>query len=299
MSKENLNRRDFLKNSVKTIAIGGLALSSLDIKKLIASAPVEIDSTQAKVINLSEYPVLLKEDNYIASLYNLLLVEIELKKFSDALKTINKIRSIKTDSSTLQARIFVTSYDTEINLYMKSGEFRKGEKLVVEIDEGLVKMKSKINKESKILFAYNIAYIYFGLKKYDESLIRINEIINDKELKIREDIQCFARILNLLIHYELGNYDLIEYIMKSTKRYLSSKNKFNKFESITLGQIRKLISEKTEDKNYLFIEWKKELDKISDDIMEINALEYFDLISWIDSKLTGESFIDLLKRKNT
>ena len=248
---------------------------------------------------LEENPVLLKEDNYIASLYNLLLVEIELKKFSDALKTINKIRSIKTDSSTLQARIFVTSYDTEINLYMKSGEFRKGEKLVVEIDEGLVKMKSKINKESKILFAYNIAYIYFGLKKYDESLIRINEIINDKELKIREDIQCFARILNLLIHYELGNYDLIEYIMKSTKRYLSSKNKFNKFESITLGQIRKLISEKTEDKNYLFIEWKKELDKISDDIMEINALEYFDLISWIDSKLTGESFIDLLKRKNT
>ena len=33
--------------------------------------------------------------------------------------------------------------------------------------------------------------------------------------------------------------------------------------------------------------------------MEINALEYFDLVSWIDSKLSGESFIDLLKRKNT
>lgn len=58
MSKENLNRRDFLKNSVKTIAIGGLALNAIDIKKLIASAPDEINSTQAKVVNLSEYPAL-------------------------------------------------------------------------------------------------------------------------------------------------------------------------------------------------------------------------------------------------
>ncbi|MBK8983886.1 MAG: hypothetical protein IPM38_16600 [Ignavibacteria bacterium] len=248
---------------------------------------------------LEQNPILLKEDNYISSLYNLLLVQIELKKFNEALKTITKIRSIKTGSSTLQARIFVTSYDTEINLYMKSGDFRKGENLVYEIDEGLKKLKHKINKESKILFDYNIAYIYFGLKKYEEALKRINEIINDKDLNIREDIQCFARIMNLLVHFELGNYELIDYIMKSTKRYLSSKNKFNKFESITLTQIRKLINDKTTDKKYVYIEWKKELDKISENILEINAFEYFDLISWIDSKLTGKDFIEILKKKNS
>ncbi|MBS1516717.1 MAG: hypothetical protein JSS91_01375 [Bacteroidetes bacterium] len=246
---------------------------------------------------LEDNPVLMKEDNYIASLYNLLLVQIELKKFDNALTTINRIRSIDTSSPALNTRIFVTSYDTEINLYMKTGEFQKGEKLVPMIDEGLEKMKSRINKESKILFDYNIAYVYFGLNKYEQSLKRINEIINDKDLKIREDIQCFARVINLLIHYELGNFDLIEYIIKSTKRYLSSKNKFNKFESITLDQIRKLISGKNTDKKYIFVEWKKKLESISDDILEINAFEYFDLSSWIDSKLSGKTFTEIIKDK--
>ncbi len=54
MEKESVNRREFLKTSLKTIAIGSLALSSIDIKKLLAQA----DSTSeiTKVINLSDYP---------------------------------------------------------------------------------------------------------------------------------------------------------------------------------------------------------------------------------------------------
>lgn len=56
MEKENFNRRDFLKTSLKTIAVGSIALSSLDVKKLFAEADVDKSSTEAKVINLSEYP---------------------------------------------------------------------------------------------------------------------------------------------------------------------------------------------------------------------------------------------------
>jgi cytochrome b6-f complex iron-sulfur subunit len=58
MEKENFNRRDFLKTSLKSIAIGSLALSTLDIKKLIAHADSDKSSVPSKVINLSDYPEL-------------------------------------------------------------------------------------------------------------------------------------------------------------------------------------------------------------------------------------------------
>ena len=58
MEKDNFNRRDFLKSSLKTIAIGSIALSALDVKKLFAEAEADIDSTTAKVISLSDYPEL-------------------------------------------------------------------------------------------------------------------------------------------------------------------------------------------------------------------------------------------------
>lgn len=57
MNKENFNRRDFLKTSLKTIAVGSLALHTLDLKKLLAES--SHDKTEiTKVINLSDYPAL-------------------------------------------------------------------------------------------------------------------------------------------------------------------------------------------------------------------------------------------------
>ncbi len=56
MEKENLNRREFIKTSFKTIAIGTLALSTIDIKKLVAQADQDNSATTAKVIDIADYP---------------------------------------------------------------------------------------------------------------------------------------------------------------------------------------------------------------------------------------------------
>jgi len=58
MSKENFNRRDFLKSSFKTIVAGSVVLSAIDVKKLLAEADgiSENSFTNAKVINLNDYP---------------------------------------------------------------------------------------------------------------------------------------------------------------------------------------------------------------------------------------------------
>lgn len=251
------------------------------------------------VDHLESNPYLFKEDNFVSALYNLLLVQIELKKFDEALKTIAKLRSIKSESITMQARIFVTSYDTELNLYLRTGEFDSGLKLVDSIENGLKTYKDKINKESEILFDYNIGYLYFGKNDLDNSLKWINKIINNKDLTVRDDIQCFARILNIIIHYELGNYDLIEYIIKSTRRYLSSKNTLNRFELTVLSHIRKLINTKTDkEKKLIYDEWKHELESISGDFLEIKAQEYFDFISWIECKTSAKNFDDIVKKRH-
>jgi cytochrome b6-f complex iron-sulfur subunit len=57
MESKNFNRRDFIKSSFKTIAVGSLALSAIDVKKILASEPLESTGIQ-QVINLSDYPAL-------------------------------------------------------------------------------------------------------------------------------------------------------------------------------------------------------------------------------------------------
>ena len=38
---------------------------------------------------------------------------------------------------------------------------------------------------------------------------------------LRTDLQCYARLLHLIAHYELGNYDLLEYLFKSVYRFMA------------------------------------------------------------------------------
>jgi hypothetical protein len=48
---------------------------------------------------------------------------------------------------------------------------------------------------------------------------------------------------------------------------------------------------------FIFNEWKKELNAISDDILEIKAYEYFDFMSWLESKLGKKSFAEIVRAK--
>jgi hypothetical protein len=53
-----------------------------------------------------------------------------------------------------------------------------------------------------MMFYYKIACIYFGTVCGIHLLFE--KIINNKNLIMREDLMCFARLLYLIVHYEMG-----------------------------------------------------------------------------------------------
>lgn len=83
MSKNNINRRDFLKKSIKTAAAGALAFSSLDVMELIAATEntYESNGTVEKIINLSDYPALSKAGGYAMITDTVLVIRKSASKF--------------------------------------------------------------------------------------------------------------------------------------------------------------------------------------------------------------------------
>src|SRR5690606_29331114 len=119
---------------------------------------------------LEANPELMRSNNYLAALNNLLIVQMETRKYDDAMISIKKIRAIEPESKAMKSHIFIISYDNEINLHLLKGDFAEGVKLVGDIEKGLKEFSGKIDQESEILFYYNIAYIFFGAGKFDKSL---------------------------------------------------------------------------------------------------------------------------------
>jgi hypothetical protein len=154
------------------------------------------------------------------------------------------------------------------------------------IVEGLSKYRGKLDSNYEILIYNSIVKIcvYFG--EYAKANIYLNILLNLPQLSIRKDIELYARILNLVVHFELGNFELLEYLIRSTYRYLISMNNVYGFERAVINFLRKLTSISTNDQLLENLELlKNEMDELKKDPLEKNAMLYFDFPLWIDKKI--------------
>ena len=65
-----------------------------------------------------------------------------------------------------------------------------------------------------------------------------NRIINSKA-DLRTDLQCYARLLHLIAHYELGNFDLLEYLIKSVYRFMAKMDNLSRVEEEVFAFLRR------------------------------------------------------------
>ena len=66
----------------------------------------------------------------------------------------------------------------------------------------------------------------------------LNKIINWK-VDLRTDLQCYSRLLHLIAHYELGNYQLLEYLIKSVYRFMAKMGNLSLVEEEIFNFLRK------------------------------------------------------------
>lgn len=246
---------------------------------------------------------LIKEDlaqRYVLAHFHLLQCYLDSMQFEEAKVLIAKIRGFEKEKGfgtmDIVLRIFALSYICEFALNNAQGNFDDSEKLISVVNEKLEEYEGKILKEQLILFKYNRAYTYFGLGEHKKALNVLNEVLNDNEQQLRQDIYSFARIFNLIIHFELENLDFLEYIIKSTSRYINKHTRDYSIESTVLKFMRKLakpLSPKQQQE--IFIKMKAEISTLMNNQQERVILEYFNLPAWIESKLNKSDFSTAIK----
>lgn len=240
---------------------------------------------------------------YFSVLTNAIYVGSRLKKYAEVFVQLEKLRSLPEkftlkSNEDLDIKLFSSSYSIELTLYAMKGEFDKGVDLVPIIEEGFKLYGEKINSVRLAYLYLNIAIMYFGEKNYTDSLKWINKLLNDVDIDKSEDIHCFAQLLNLIIHLELGNQRLLPYALKSTQRYLTTRNRVYKFETMVLDFINHMLKAKTKEEEFKnYEELNQSLIPMLEDPFEKTAFEYFDLLSWVESKISGKTFSEIIREK--
>lgn len=240
---------------------------------------------------------------YFSVLTNIIYVGSQLKRYDEVFMYLERLRNMPEKmllqrNEDLDIKLFSSAYSIELTIYAHTGDFDKGIELIPIVEDGIKLYENKMPKVRKAWFYFSIAIIYFGAADYSGALKWINRLLNDIEIEESQDIHCFAQLLNLIIHLELGNQRLVPYALKSTQRYLSTRNRVYKFEEMMLNFISRILKVKSEEEaTQAYAELHEQLQPLADDTFEKSAFEYFDFAAWAESKSTGRDFVDIIKGK--
>ena len=229
--------------------------------------------------------------NYLSALNNLAISEMELEKFEDAMVTVTKIRELPRHTKAGRAedvRIssFIFSSILEMNIHIRTRQYENSLEVVKQTEEGLKSYEGKIHPQFLIVLHNSIKYIYFGTGEFKKALQWSNKVIANNDPGIRDDIKAMARIFNLILHFELGNTDHMEYIIPSTYRFLLKSQRLYKVETVILHYLKR--SAHLGSKKEILASFRKlyrELLPLAKDPYEKKAFEEFDIIAWLAGKI--------------
>ncbi len=242
-------------------------------------------------------------DEYLNAINQVMIAEYKLFFFADFMRTRKRLQVLNQQTQNIvneniRYKLLKYVFVHEFNRIFMLGKFNIGVSLLNKIGDDLNAFISRSDEHSRIILFYKIACLYFGNSQYSEALEWINRVQNDENVELREDIHSFARILGLIAHYELGNMEVIDYYIRSTYRFLLKKGDLQLFQKYILRFLRKLSSGfKEEDLIPEFQKLLQQLLPLQYIRYEKRAFIYFDIISWLESKIMHKSVQEVIQEK--
>lgn len=250
-----------------------------------------------------QHPGMLQTETaiYIKGMHNLMSAYFDLanhKKLSEAIKRFERFTENKLVSHNDNNRLLAYQYlyTARINLYFLQGTFSKGLLMVPFLEKMLKEYALYLDTHRVLVFYYKIACLYFGSGNNEKAIDYLNRIINQKS-DLRSDLQCYARLLNLIAHYELGNFDLLEYLIKSVYRYMAKMGNLSKVEEEMFAFLRRSFHVGAHALKPEFQKLYNKLKKYEGNPLESRAFVYLDVISWLESKISGVNVQDVIREK--
>lgn len=244
-----------------------------------------------------------KTDLYVQGINKMLIAQFKLSRYKEFVETSEKLKAVADIpglrlNEDIRAKLLKYIYLHKINAYFIVGDFDGGIQMISRLEEGIQTFIDRLDKHASIIFYYKIACLYFGAEDYSRTALWTQKIIGMPAVDLRQDIHCFARILNLIAHFELGNTDSIEYYLRSTYRFLAKKHDLRLYQTYILRFIKELELSITEEELVnKFKKLRSQLLPLTTRAYEKRAFIYFDIISWLESKIQKRSVQEVIREK--
>lgn len=181
------------------------------------------------------------------------------------------------------ARVYL--HLSRLNHAFVSRQYQDGIQLIPTLKKELRLLEAQTDVHRILLFYYKFAYLHFCDGQYEAALDYLNEIIHLKAGSLREDLLHNTRMLHLLCHYELGNYRLLDYLLRAVQRLFAKATDLSPMLARTLRFLAELSNKPLSEHTAAFRQFHSALQPFLHSPFERKAIHYLDVPAWVEGKV--------------
>jgi hypothetical protein len=212
---------------------------------------------------------------------------------------IEKLTKLSSPSSSFQLNVTYVIFIYRLFSFIDAGDFDKAGIWIAEHQASLIDKMLLLKEQQQAEMSLYIALIHLGNGEYRKARKRLSATIGRGHLYSLPLFRTI-RIVNVMIHYELGDVDYIQSEIRSIKREMSKNKGYNlKVESFLLKFLNYSFAD-TNRKRRAEI-WKsmaEEVHALYADKYETQILRKFDFVAWVEAKIFEVPLSDILKREH-
>lgn len=185
----------------------------------------------------------------------------------------------------------------QLNKCLMAGTYKDGLWIARNIDSYLKRYGDRLTLHEKMPLYFKVASLYFGDGNYTKCIEYLSYIISVKDHSIRRDLQCYARMLNLMALYDAGLDFNIDYQIRSVYTFIVKMKDMTEMKAELLSFFKSFG-------NINAIDLKRELKVLHERLKpyethpyERRTFYYIDLLSWLESKITDKSMGEIVRAK--
>lgn len=239
--------------------------------------------------------------HYVKGMHNLLNALFDVRHHKKLEISITQFKYFAETHASQQfenvrIQTFVYLSSAQLNQHILQGRFQQGLGLLPEVEKKLKEYDAYIDRHRILVLNYKIAMMYFGAGNFDRCIDYLQQIIQ-QPVDLRIDLHCYARLLHLIAHYELGNVLLVDYLTKSVYRFMAKMQRFSIIEEEIFSFLRNSFHATQKAMRLQFESLLKKLLQYENKPSESRTFAYLDIISWLQSKIDKTSMAEVLRKK--
>lgn len=202
------------------------------------------------------------------------------------------LSSICTNADMLTSHILFTGH---LNKCLMEGNFKEGLWFTKRIDSFLRRYGDKLTINERMVLDYKIGYIYFLDGNYERCRTHLSRVIAVRDPRLRRDLQCYARMLNLIVLYEQGADFNLDQQVRSVYSFIVKMRDMTEMKQIFFRFFKSLGSVGAGSMKAEFQQLYNELSTHTTKPYERRFFYYLDLLVWLESRITGRSKGDIIR----